>query len=518
MPATAGGNTDSPEEKRHIMTRSRRTPSTDAHETMVTLAVELQRTLGSKVVACGVVDAKGVLRFTASAPDGAKVPRGPVNLGVHPDLADAIAAREVTQLTDRTATLFGGGPATAVPWHTDGGQRGVCVLAPSEDRAQPAFSEMLSMFGRQVASGLAAIRARDEMTERVEELEQTASAFRTLVESTAEPVKLLDLDGRVRVWNSACAELYGWTAAEAMGQVLPHVPSDLRTHTIADLRRAASTGDTVDVEVSSQRKDGSRITLRGTWIPMQNAQGYPVGVLSFVRTIMADSLLEEMKSDFVSLVSQEMKNPITAILGFTQLLSRPEIWEDPVKRTRTIRALEARAQQMASLIDDLLLASRIEHGDLHLDREPVDLASMIADTVSRFEQVQRSHRFVMDVDTRLPKVDADKRRMEQVISSLLSNAVKHSPDAAEVRVSAVRDGDSAVVSVTDHGIGIGVDDLPRVWDRFFQADSGTRRAYPGAGLGLYLVKMVVEAHGGSAHAQSVPGQGSVFSVRLPLDH
>jgi PAS domain S-box-containing protein len=499
------------------MTRSRRDPPPDAHEIMATLATELHRALGSKSVACGMRDSKGELRFSAVAPDGAKMPRGAVDLRTHRDLAEAMRTREVTQLQASTAALFGGDSAIVVPWHEDGGSIGMCVLVPSRERARPAYSEMLSMFGRQVASGLAASRARDEMAERVEELEQTASAFRMLVESTAEPVKLLDLDGRVRVWNSACTGLYGWTAAEAIGKVLPHVPADLQTRTIADLRRAASAGQTVEVDVQSERKDGSRITLRGTWIPMQNAQGYPVGVLSFVRSMIADSRLEEMKGDFVALVSQEMKNPITAILGFTQLLSRPEIWDDPVKRTRTVRALEARGQQMATLIDDLLLASRIEHGDLHLDREPTDLAGMIADTVSRFEQVQRSHRFIMDVDTRLPKVTVDRRRMEHVVSSLLSNAVKHSPDTAEVRVTAVRDGDSAVVSVADQGIGISADDLPRVWDRFFQADRGTRRAYPGAGLGLYLVKTVVEAHGGTVHARSVPGQGSVISVTLPLD-
>lgn len=356
-----------------------------------------------------------------------------------------------------------------------------------------------------------------DLAERIEELEQTASAFRVLVEATAEPVKLLDLDGRVRVWNGACVALYGWTAAETMGQVLPHVPSDRHKRVIADLRRVAATEKTAEVDVASQRKSGSRMTLSGIWIPMHDAQGNPVGILSFVRTMTADSGLEEMKSDFVSLVTQEMKNPVTAILGFAQLLARPEIWEDPVKRSRTVRALEMRGQRMVTLIDDLLVASRIEGGDLHLDREPTDLAGLVADTVSRFEQVQRTHRFVIDVDTRLPKVDVDKHRMEQVVSSLLSNAVKFSPAGAEVRVSAVRDGAYAALSVTDSGAGVASQDLPRVWDRFFQADSGTTRAYPGAGLGLYLVKMIVEAHGGTAHAESVPGQGSVFSVRLPLE-
>ena len=356
-----------------------------------------------------------------------------------------------------------------------------------------------------------------DLAERIDELEQTASAFRVLVEATAEPVKLLDLDGRVRVWNGACVELYGWTAAEAIGTVLPHVPPDGRKRVIADLRRVAAAEATTEVEVTSQRKDGSRMTLSGIWVPMHDAQGHPVGILSFVRTMTADSGLEEMKRDFVSLVSQEMKNPVTAILGFAQLLARPEIWEDPVKRTRTVRALELRGQQMVTLIDDLLIASRVEGGGLHLDHEPTDLAGLVADVVSRFEQVQRTHGFVMDVDSRLPKVDVDRHRIEQVISSLLSNAVKFSPAGAEVRVSAVRDNGYAVISVTDSGVGVAAADLLRIWDRFFQADSGTTRAYPGAGLGLYLVKMIVEAHGGTAHAESVPGQGSVFSVRLPLE-
>jgi PAS domain S-box-containing protein len=502
------------------MTRSRRMPSPDEQEIVATIAFELQRTLAMRSVACGTVDRQGDLRFLAGAPDGAKMPRGIVDLEAHPDLAAAVHGREVTQLSGRTAALFGGERAIAVPWRAGGTSLGVCVLVASrdEDADEPASPDMLGMFGRQVAAALTAVKARDEMAERVEDLEQTASAFRMLVETTAEAVKLLDLDGRVRVWNGACEALYGWTAAEALGTILPHVPAGERTHVIADLRRTASAGDPADVEVVSQRKDGSRLMLRGTWIPMHDARGYPVGVLSFVRTVMADSDLERMKGDFVSLVSQEMKNPITAILGFTQLLSRPEIWEDAVKRTRTVRALEARAQQMATLIDDLLLASRIEQGELRLDHESTDLASLVTDTVSRFEQVQRSHRFVMDVDSRLPRVDVDRRRIEQVVSSLLSNAVKYSPDSAEVRVTAARDGDDAVLSVTDRGVGLGADDLPRVWDRFFQADSGSSRMYPGSGLGLYLVKMVAEAHGGTAHAESVPGEGSVFSVRLPLDH
>jgi PAS domain S-box-containing protein len=335
------------------------------------------------------------------------------------------------------------------------------------------------------------------------------------MESTSDAVKIVDLDGRLRAWNAGCEALYGYKAREVIGQVLPHMLPEDRSRAVADFRRIASMGIVEeDREMLAVRKDGSRVAVAVTAVPLQDADGLPAGVLTIVRRVDADSRVDQMQGDFLSLVSQELRNPLTAVLGFAQLLGRPEIAEDPTKRARTVRALESRTQEMAAVVDDLLLASRIERGELRLRREPTDLATLVTETVTRFEQFQPRHRFLIDVDTRIPPVDVDPRRIGQALTNLLSNAVKYSPGSEDVRVSAVPDGDQIVVSVADKGEGIPGVDLERVFDRFYKG--GASKGEPGAGLGLFLVRMIAEAHGGSVTVVSKPKKGSTFTIRLPF--
>jgi signal transduction histidine kinase len=181
-----------------------------------------------------------------------------------------------------------------------------------------------------------------------------------------------------------------------------------------------------------------------------------------------------------------------------------------------VRALESRTQEMAAVVDDLLLASRIERGELRLRRQPSDIATLVTETVTRFEQFQPRHRFLIDVDTRIPHVDVDVRRIEQALTNLLSNAVKYSPGSEDVRISALPDGDQVVLSVTDAGEGVPAEDIDRVFDRFYK--SGASKDEPGAGLGLYLVRVIAEAHGGSVSVASEPKKGSTFTIKLPFAH
>ena len=165
-------------------------------------------------------------------------------------------------------------------------------------------------------------------------------------------------------------------------------------------------------------------------------------------------------------------------------------------------------------VDDLLLASRIERGELRLRREPTDIATLVTETVTRFEQFQPKHRFLIDIDTRIPSLDVDARRIEQALTNLLSNAVKYSPGAEDVHVMVVPEGEQVVISVTDKGDGMPMADLERVFDRFYKGT--TTKGEPGAGLGLYLVRMIAEAHGGNVSVASKPNKGSTFTIRLPL--
>lgn len=493
------------------MSQSGDTNSTDTAALLDELTTRMQEALGEVPVLCAVLERGERLRFRGSSSFGKRPPSSP--LPDYPAIAEALRVGQPVELSPAEAARFGADRGMAVPFLVATDIPGACVLlGPGKTDQPPAALRGLS---DAIGSTLGLMRERDGLRHRLGELEQTANGFRALMEATSDAVKIVDLDGRLRAWNAGCEALYGYKAREVIGQVLPHMLPDDRSRAIADFRRIASMGIVEENrETVAVRKDGSRIVVAVTTVPLQDADGLPAGVLTIVRRVDADSRLDQMQGDFLSLVSQELRNPLTAVLGFAQLLARPEIAEDPTKRARTVRALESRTQEMAAVVDDLLLASRIERGELHLRREPTDLATLVTETVTRFEQFQPGHRFLIDVDTRVPPVDVDARRIAQALTSLLSNAVKYSPGAEDVRVSALPDGDQVALSVADRGEGIPVADLERVFDRFY--NGGASKGEPGAGLGLFLVRMIAEAHGGSVSVASKPRKGSTFTIRLPL--
>lgn len=486
------------------------TNSTETAALLNELTARLQEALGEVPVLCAVLERGNRVRFWGSPPAGKRP--SPSALSEYPAIAEALHSARPAELLPAEAARFGVDCGTVVPFSAATDGPGACVLlGPSRTSRPPATLRGLS---DAIGSTIALVRERDELRRRLGELEQTVSGFRALMEATSDAVKIIDLDGRIRAWNAGCEALYGYKAREVIGQVLPHMlPAD-RSRAVADFRRIASLGIVEeDRKLATVRKDGSRVAVAVTAVPLQDSDSLPAGVLTIVRRVDADSRINQMQGDFVSLVSQELRNPLTAMLGFAQLLARPEIADDSTKRARTVRALESRTQEMAAVVDDLLLASRIERGELRLRRQPTDLATLVTETVTRFEQFQPKHRFLIDVDTRIAPVDVDARRIEQALTNLLSNAVKYSPGSEDVRISALPDGDQVVLSVSDNGDGIPVADLERVFDRFYKG--GASKGKPGAGLGLYLVRMIAEAHGGSVGVASKPRKGSTFTIRLP---
>jgi PAS domain S-box-containing protein len=489
--------------------KTRRGPDESEVAALDELARRVQSSLGDRPVVFGVLERGARMRFWGLSPEGGRPPSGPVS--GYPTIEAALRDGVTLTLGRDEAARFRAERAVVVPVTVESGSRIAAVLLGATGEDEPRGLRALACA---VENTLRLARERDELRRRVGELGQSVSGFRALMEATSDAVKIVDLDGKVRAWNAGCEVLYGRSAREAVGETLPHVPPEARTRTLAELRRIAAMGEVVETEAAAERTDGSRMTVTLTAVPLRDADDLPAGVLLIARGIAADSRLEQMQDDFLSLVTQELRNPLTAILGFAQLLGSPDIVADTGKRARTLRSLQARAQQMASAIDDLLLASRIERGELRLESTPTDLAALVTETVTRFEQFQATHRFVIDADTRMPPTDADPRRVEQAVTNLLSNAVKYSPASEPVRVAVVREGDDAVISVADAGEGVPADDRARVFDRFYRGASS--RARPGAGLGLYLVRMIAEAHGGDVALTSKPHKGSTFTIRLPL--
>jgi PAS domain S-box-containing protein len=221
------------------------------------------------------------------------------------------------------------------------------------------------------------------------------------------------------------------------------------------------------------------------------------------------------KDEFLATLSHELRTPLTAILGWASLLNTTDFDRETLRQAT--RQIEQSARVQAALIDDLLDVSRVITGKLQIDIRTVDITPVIESAISAIQPAAAAKR--IDVITNLPAslvVRADRNRLQQIVWNLLSNAIKFSNEETRVEISLIREDSQVVLRVRDEGIGIPSHLLPRVFDRFWQADASSHRLQGGLGLGLAIVKHLVELHGGSVAAESAgEGRGALFTVRLP---
>jgi signal transduction histidine kinase len=220
--------------------------------------------------------------------------------------------------------------------------------------------------------------------------------------------------------------------------------------------------------------------------------------------------LNQLKNDLIAVLAHDIKGPLTSISGFAELLEEGYLEGDAaIDAARTIRT---NAQRLATLANDVLTLSRVEHGELEIADERVDLVDLIR-TTAHGHVAERN----ITVSTSLPHayVRGDAERLRQVFDNLFRNAIKYSPAGKPVDTIVDTDGENFRVRVHDHGIGIPAEELPRLFDRFARASNARKAKIAGAGIGLFIVKMIVERHGGIVTAESVLGKGSTFTVTLP---
>jgi len=324
-------------------------------------------------------------------------------------------------------------------------------------------------------------------------------------------IKIIDLDGRVLRWNAACEDLYGWNAHEVLGKKLPFIPEQERLGTIRDMRDVASRGEIVEREARSLRADGSLIMLRSVVMPLHDSDGHPAGTLALTREYGHDTRLTRQREDFAAVVSRQLRDPVTAIFGFTQLLQRSEILDDPHRRERTVRALAERTTQLSTLLDDLLVVFEFDKGGLSLTLEPVDPGVLLGDVLER--ATPHEARLLLDYDPTLAGIVVDRQRIVQAVSCLVDNALRFSPATAMVGVSIYCAGEEIVIEVADTGCGIEPAEQSLIFDRFYAG--AAMDAWPGVGIGLYLVRVIASAHGGTVAVASRLDSGSTFTLRIP---
>lgn len=227
--------------------------------------------------------------------------------------------------------------------------------------------------------------------------------------------------------------------------------------------------------------------------------------------------LDRAKSEFLSVVSHELRTPLTALQGFSELLLTRNV--PPARAERFLGHLHTEARRLGRIVGELLDLSRIESGRREdLRRDAVSLDELIEANVEMFAAEHASHRFEWTAEARSCRVTGDRDALDRVVKNLMSNAVKYSPRGGTVRVSAgpaVGEPGMVELAVADEGVGIPAEDLPRIWDKYVRVPDPETTGARGLGLGLSLVRSLVEAHGGRVHAESEPGRGSRFRVLVP---
>jgi PAS domain S-box-containing protein len=245
----------------------------------------------------------------------------------------------------------------------------------------------------------------------------------------------------------------------------------------------------------------------------KNAELASEAALQAQRAAIAElERLDQSKTRFLSTISHEFRTPLTAIIGYSELLtsniSNPVIAEDAA-------VIHREASRLNRLVDDILLVDRMDAGQMSLKLGSVDVNALVQDVVATFRPLTDSHRFPLDLDPSLRTIDGDCDRLAQAITNLVSNAVKYSPAGGAVTIATRNDGNDVIISVRDEGIGIAGEDLSRIFDRFERVETGIAGRIAGTGLGLSIVQEIAGLHGGRVWCESKLGLGSTFYLALP---
>jgi PAS domain S-box-containing protein len=283
----------------------------------------------------------------------------------------------------------------------------------------------------------------------------------------------------------------------------------------ADMFDALDGVEQAEVELSHD--DGELVVKVGVSAVVDSSGEY-IGRVIALRDITAEREIADMKNEFVSTVSHELRTPLTSIKGYVDLILDGSAGEINEIQQDFLGIVKENSDRLVELINEMLDISRIESGRVHLRVEPMNIAESIEGSVDTFRAVlsQTGRSIEVHAPSNLPRVCADRDRVGQVLINLLSNALKYSPGGGRVDVTASHHGDFVGVAVTDHGLGIGKEDLKRLFTKFYRVDSAMTREIGGTGLGLSICKNIIELLGGEISVKSKLGAGSTFSFTLPV--
>ncbi|MEW5867078.1 MAG: two-component system histidine kinase PnpS, partial [Bacillota bacterium] len=350
----------------------------------------------------------------------------------------------------------------------------------------------------------------EELERSISEISERKNRMETILSAMADSVVAVDRSGRILLMNRAACSMFGISEAQARGK---YVLEAIRNHDLAESLNLARAGQADSRELRLHPPGPSYLRLHTAPILDRNGISGAVAVLQDVTDLKR---LEQVRTDFVSNVSHELRTPVTSIKGFVDTLLDGAM-EDRETLHRFLGIISREADRLAQIISDLLELSSLESKGSEIRKSPVALRSVVdaALGVIQDKAEARNIRIDVEIEPDFPRVPGDEDLLVQVFVNLLDNAVKYTQEGGSVKVSASRDDGTTRVDVSDTGIGIAPEHLPRVFERFYRIDKARSRQLGGTGLGLSIVKHIVERHGGTVSVSSTPGKGSTFSFTLP---
>lgn len=374
---------------------------------------------------------------------------------------------------------------------------------------------LLQSFGDQAAIAVYNARLYTQVSHEKQRLD-------ALLDSAADGIFILTTDHRIERCNPALMRMLNLQNDEIRGKKNHEVIRLIRPKDGQTLEQAESGGwpltpnAVLYVEGDLAREAGLPLPVGITYAPLVNPDGALVNIVATVRDITRFREAEELKSTFISVVSHELKTPVALIKGYVSTLRREDAsWDRRIVQD-SLQVIEEEADRLTELIENLLDASRLQAGALAINSSDVAIDQLVERIATRFRTQTSLHAIQVEFPASFPVILADEHRISQVIANLLSNAIKYSPDGGEITISGQVRHNQVIVCVSDQGPGIAPDDIPHVFDRFYRA-SNAARTTKGAGLGLYLARAVVEAHGGQIWVEPRRGDGARICFSLPRD-
>jgi two-component system phosphate regulon sensor histidine kinase PhoR len=356
---------------------------------------------------------------------------------------------------------------------------------------------------------------QEEQARNLYNLAMEQSRMHTIVNCMGDGVLVTNREGEVVLCNSTLTQLLGVNAPPPNPGPLPAYLDDRDFgEAIGSLLTGGNQGE---ARFIAQEFCQNRIHLRALSAPFFGPDNQVLGTVTVFHDVTHFKELDEMKNDFVRMVSHELRSPLAAIKQQHAVILDGLAGELTAKQRELLSRAHAKIQGLLDLINDLLDVAKMEAGYGQLEQVPLDLREILGELVELLRERATSQQVTLKLEVAdgLPLVQADRRSMEEVFGNLVSNAVNYSPDGGEVRITAVSRGDYLEVEVKDQGIGIEAEEITKIFDKFYRVKNPKTRQVIGTGLGLALVKGLIEAHRGAVEVESEAGAGTTFRVKLP---